>query len=92
MTIAAVVLAIKYNDDLYYDNAYYARVGGITFKELNDLEREMLSLLGYELYVAEELYNQFVNRLEIYGSDMELKKWPFSLVETSNAFSKQSLA
>ena len=33
-----MLLAIKYNEDDYYSNKYYARVGGISLCELNELE------------------------------------------------------
>lgn len=32
MTVAA-----KFNDDLFYKNSYYAKVGGISVEELNNL-------------------------------------------------------
>ena len=36
--LASLILAIKYNEDDYYSNEYYAKVGGIALKELNRLE------------------------------------------------------
>lgn len=45
--IIAIVLAIKYQDDDIYKNDYYAKVGGITMQELNDMEKEFLELLDY---------------------------------------------
>ena len=36
--LASLMLAIKYNEDDYYSNEYYAKVGGIALKELNRLE------------------------------------------------------
>ena len=30
----SIVIAIKYNEDLFYDNKYYARIAGVTLKEL----------------------------------------------------------
>jgi hypothetical protein len=32
--MTAVVIAIKYHDDEYYKNEFYAKVGGITKSEL----------------------------------------------------------
>ncbi len=59
----ALILAIKYHDDLYYNNQYYALVGGIPLGELNDLELEMLKLLRYRLYVNPIHYEQYKTKL-----------------------------
>ena len=37
LVLGAVILAIKYNDDIYADNQFYAKVGGISLKEINSL-------------------------------------------------------
>ena len=44
-----MVLAIKYNEDDYYSNKYYAKVGGIALNELNELEYNLLILLEFNL-------------------------------------------
>ena len=41
-----MVLAIKYNEDDYYSNKYYAKVGGINLEEINTLEYNLLILLN----------------------------------------------
>jgi hypothetical protein len=46
------LISIKYNDDDYYKNDYYAKVGGVAIAELNKLESELLDMLDYELYVS----------------------------------------
>ena len=38
LVITAVMLAVKFFDDIYYSNAHYAKVGGVQLKEINDLE------------------------------------------------------
>jgi hypothetical protein len=50
--LASILLSIKYNDDDYYKNDYYSKVGGVAINELNKLEAELLDLLEYELYVS----------------------------------------
>lgn len=64
LILAAIVLAIKYLDDSYYDNETYAKVGGVSLSEINSLESHMLFLINYNLYVDNELYYQY---------DLELK-------------------
>lgn len=53
------MLASKFFDDLYYNNAYYARVGGITNAEVNNLEMEMLRMISFSLYVSPEQYERY---------------------------------
>eukprot|EP01022_Parablepharisma_sp_SALTPOND_P001187 TRINITY_DN105776_c0_g1_i1.p3 TRINITY_DN105776_c0_g1~~TRINITY_DN105776_c0_g1_i1.p3 ORF type:complete len:108 (-),score=17.03 TRINITY_DN105776_c0_g1_i1:101-424(-) len=64
-----MLLAIKYNEDQYFDNKYYARVGGVSLEELNFLEREILSLLDYELYVDPNIYKKYLNEILVNSMD-----------------------
>ena len=34
----SILVSIKYNEDQYYDNKYYAEIAGVKLKELNTLE------------------------------------------------------
>ncbi|CAD8120130.1 unnamed protein product [Paramecium sonneborni] len=65
--LACIILSIKYNDDDYYKNDYYAKVGGITISELNKLEQELLTLLDYELYVSQKEYYYYKDKLMKYS-------------------------
>ena len=63
-----MVIAIKYNEDEYCDNNFYAKVGGVSRKEIDKLEYETLSLLNFTLFVNEELfdkYNNFIRSVEV---------------------------
>lgn len=52
----SVVLAAKCHDDVFYSNAYYAKVVGMKTAELNKLESLFLRLVGWRVHVdAEEL-------------------------------------
>lgn len=62
--LTALVLAIKYNDDVYYDNAVYARIGGVPLAEINFLETSLLSLLKFNLYVSPQLFFEYARELE----------------------------
>ena len=59
LIISAIVIAVKYNEDYYYNNEFYSKVGGITCKELNKLEVEMLSLIEFNLHVETEIYERY---------------------------------
>ena len=36
--VAAMIIAIKYNEDDYFDSIFYSKVGGVSIKELDKLE------------------------------------------------------
>ena len=58
-----MVVAIKFYDDVYYDNGYYAKVGGVSTYELNCLEVDLLSLLTFDLHVYPEQFAQYFDQL-----------------------------
>lgn len=57
--ITSVLLAAKFFDDAYYNNAYYAKVGGVLVSEMNRLEVEFLFRINFSLYVNPELYRKY---------------------------------
>jgi len=59
LLITSVMLASKFFDDVYYNNAYYARVGGISNTEVNSLEMEMLRMISFSLFVEPEAYERY---------------------------------
>ena len=64
--LTSIVLAIKYNEDYYDDNAYFSKVGGVSLTEMNDLEREFLTILDYKLFVNEDLYKIYEDNFNEY--------------------------
>jgi len=59
LLVTSVMLAVKFFDDVYYSNAYYAKVGGIRTKEVNSLETQFLKLIEWRLHVSPEEYDQY---------------------------------
>ena len=59
LLITAIMLASKFFDDVYYNNAYYARVGGISNSEVNSLEMEMLRMISFSLFVQPDQYERY---------------------------------
>lgn len=51
MLISASVIAIKFNEDDYYANSFYAKVGGISLEELNQLEYDFLSRCNFSMAI-----------------------------------------
>ncbi len=61
LVLTACVLSIKYNLDDYYDNAYYAKLGGLSLAEMNGMERDLVRRLDYRLFVGEEEFRRYKN-------------------------------
>jgi len=63
LLITSIMLATKFFDDVYYNNAYYARVGGISNAEVNSLEMEMLRMISFSLFVQPDHYERYRDSL-----------------------------
>ena len=57
--VTAILLAAKFFDDAYYNNAYYAKVGGVLVSEMNGLEVDFLFRINFSLHVTPELFAQY---------------------------------
>lgn len=64
--ITAVMLAAKLMDDKYYNNAFYAKIGGVSTCELNHMELEMLRMLDYRTFVSSSRVHELLGRLEVF--------------------------
>jgi len=56
LILTSVMIATKYYDDQHFDNSYYCRVGGLSLKEINELERELLVMINFNTHVENELF------------------------------------
>ena len=59
LLITSIMLAAKFFDDQYFNNAYYAKVGGVPCGEMNSLEIEFLFMLNFNLFGATETFQQY---------------------------------
>ncbi|KAG9147524.1 hypothetical protein Leryth_007326 [Lithospermum erythrorhizon] len=64
LLITSVMIAAKFMDDLYYNNAYYAKVGGISTIEMNFLEVDFLFGLGFHLNVTPTTFYSYYSYLQ----------------------------
>jgi len=64
LILTSILSAIKFNEDEYYTNEYFAKVGGISLKELNALEVEFLQLINFCLYVEKSLFIKYNSYIE----------------------------
>jgi hypothetical protein len=70
LLITSIMLSAKFFDDQYYNNAYYAKVGGVPPLELNNLEVEFLFMCNFTLYVSSETYTQYYTELFNHANNM----------------------
>ncbi|CAN6238827.1 unnamed protein product [Urochloa humidicola] len=59
LLITAVLAAVKFMDDICYNNAYFAKVGGISLVEMNYLEVDFLFGVGFDLNVSPETFADY---------------------------------
>ncbi|GJW26440.1 cyclin-U1-1 [Tanacetum coccineum] len=64
LLVTSIMVAAKVLDDVHYNNAFYARVGGVTNVELNRLEVEFLFMLDFKLTVSSRVFESYCLHLE----------------------------
>ncbi|XP_076956226.1 cyclin-U2-1-like [Bidens hawaiensis] len=64
LLITTIMVASKYVEDMNYRNSYYARVGGITTKEINNLELNFLFLMNFKMHVNVSVFENYCCHLE----------------------------
>lgn len=67
LLITSIMVAAKSIDDGFFNNAYYARVGGIPTAELNRLEMKFLFSLDFRVQVSVETFGKYCMQLEKEG-------------------------
>ena len=63
LILSAMVVAIKYNEDIFYSSSIYAKLGGLSISELNYLEFEFLILIKFSLFIEKDLFDKYKNNL-----------------------------
>ena len=61
LILGCLILAIKYNEDFYYNNEYYAKIGGLPLDEFNVLEYHSIQLIEYNLYISDDIYEKYLS-------------------------------
>ncbi|CAA0820341.1 Cyclin-U4-1 [Striga hermonthica] len=64
LLITSVMISAKFMDEMYYNNAYYAKVGGMSTREMNILEVDFLFGLGFHLNVTPSTFHSYCSHLQ----------------------------
>ncbi|KAJ2884399.1 cyclin-like protein interacting with PHO85 [Coemansia aciculifera] len=70
LVITGVAIASKWFSDVFFTNSRYAKVGGLSVAELNNLELQFLSIIDFDLGIQPEV-------LQAIGSDLFAGKLPW---------------
>ncbi|KAL5216277.1 hypothetical protein ABZP36_007678 [Zizania latifolia] len=76
LLITAVLAAVKFMDDICYNNAYFAKVGGVSLQEMNYLEVDFLFAVGFDLNVSPEAFGHYCTVLQSEMLCLELERAP----------------
>lgn len=71
LLITSIMVAAKFIDDAFFNNEYYARVGGVSTPELNKLEMKFLFGLDFRLHVSMETFQKYCSIMENEGIPIE---------------------
>lgn len=73
LLVTSVMVATKMLDDVHFNNAFFAKVGGVSVVELNRLELEFLFRLDFKLTVTTSVFESYCTYLERDISALEKK-------------------
>ena len=66
LLLISLVLAIKFNEEYFETNEFYGRVGGLNNKSINKLEIKVLQILNYNLYVKQDIYENYLSQFSAF--------------------------
>ncbi|KAI5077726.1 hypothetical protein GOP47_0007550 [Adiantum capillus-veneris] len=64
LLITSLMIAAKVVDDVHFNNAFYAKVGGISNAELNKLELNFLFCLDFRVQVTAYVFESYCSHME----------------------------
>ena len=69
---SAILISIKYNEDNYYNNKYYAEIAGIKINELNLIEYNFIKLCDFHIFVSDDIFKKYNSYLNSLGKNQSL--------------------
>lgn len=62
---SSLLISIKFNEDKYFTNKYYSKIGGMGLKQLNDMEMEFLVNINFDMFVEPRFYEKYERNLSV---------------------------
>ena len=72
LVFVAILMAIKYNEDVCFEFEFYAKIAGIPIKELKMLEREFVELIKFDFYIGKDEFDKY----KLYIDDIDIEVEP----------------
>jgi hypothetical protein len=63
LLLVMLMVAVKFLEDDYYNNEAFAKIGGVSNEEINALELEFLDFLDYDIWVCQEDFEVYKQRM-----------------------------
>ena len=63
LLLTAIMLASKFIDDVFCNNAFFAEVGCVTLNEVNQMEEVFLRSISFSLFVTEDVFLRYYSGL-----------------------------
>ena len=64
--LVAIRAATKFLHDNAYDNAYFARLGGVKLETMNACEVSMLFTIHFELYISNHQFQTYKRNIDLF--------------------------
>lgn len=65
--MSSLLISIKFNEDKYYSNTFYAKIGGMEVKQLNAIEIEFIIGINFDLYLDNKVFEKYEKTLSFYS-------------------------
>ena len=62
---SSILIAIKFNEDKFFTNKYYSKIGGMELKQLNEMEMEFLVAINFHMFIENKLFEKYKRNLYI---------------------------
>ncbi|CAG8688042.1 14204_t:CDS:1, partial [Cetraspora pellucida] len=63
MFLASLIIASKYLQERNYANSAWSKICGFSVKDINAIERRFLILIDYNLFIKDNIFNNWTNFL-----------------------------
>ena len=75
LVFVAILMAIKYNEDVCFEFEFYAKIAGIPIKELKMLEREFVELIKFHFYIGKDEFDKYKSYIDDIEIELDKKEW-----------------
>ena len=80
MILTTVLVTSKMFNDTYYTNQYIASFGGVTLRNMNELEAFFMQMIDWRLNITEEEFSFYDNSLLAFQEADPTQPFPAALV------------